>query len=134
MTPPVVPVDAGQPAVLVHGGSMARRSALAHALRGAAALGVRVRVSSRAAEAAKCLADPLVIAVLLVDAPDDADVVRAAVVAMSSSRVLSSPQEQRAATPRRARVYDLEPRDDADVVISLVREALREALSARTGA
>ena len=113
---------------------MARRSALAHALRGAAALGVRVRVSSRAAEAAKCLADPLVIAVLLVDAPDDADVVRAAVVAMSSSRVLSSPQEQRAATPRRARVYDLEPRDDADVVISLVREALREALSARTGA
>ncbi|MBL0170231.1 MAG: hypothetical protein IPP90_05770 [Gemmatimonadaceae bacterium] len=96
-------------AVLVHGGTMARRASLATALRSADGLSVRVRVSSRAAEAAKCLADPAVVAVFLVDAPDDADAVRAAALARGLA----------------ASVYALEPRDTADVVVSLTRAALR---------
>lgn len=96
-------------AVLVHGGSVARRTALAHALRTASGLDVRVRVSSRAAEAVKCLADPAVVALFLVDAPDDADSVRAA----AQARGMAS------------RVYELEPRDAGDVVVSLTRTAMR---------
>ena len=96
-------------AVLLHGGTVQRRSALASALRAVANLDVRVRVSSRAAEASKCLADPAVIAVFLVDAPDDADAVRGA----AQARGLQ------------ARVYDLEPRDTADAVVALVRIAQR---------
>lgn len=96
-------------AVLVHGGTPMRRSSLAQALRDAEGLALRVRVSSRAAEAAKCLADPAVAAVFLVDAPDDADAVRAS----ARARGLT------------AQVYDLEPRDGNEVVISLAREACR---------
>jgi hypothetical protein len=78
-------------------------------MRAVADLHVRVRVSSRAAEAAKCLADPAVVAVFLVDAPDDADAVRAA----ARARGLH------------AHIYDLESRDAADVVVSLTRAAQR---------
>ena len=98
-------------AVLVHGGTMARRAALSQALRTASGLAVRVRVSSGAAEAAKCLADPAVVALFLVDAPHDAAALRAA----SAARGLAS------------QVYDLEPRDGAEVVVSLARAAVRRA-------
>ena len=96
-------------AVLIHGGTPARRTALAHALRSAEGLALRVRVSSRAAEAAKCLADPAVAAVFLVDAPEDAEAVRLS----ARARGLG------------AQVYDLEPRDGADMVVSLARTACR---------
>ncbi len=98
-------------AVLVHGGSLMRRASLAQAIRAADHLAVRVRVSSRAAEAAKCLADPSMVAVFLVDAPDDAESVRAA----ATARGLAS------------RVYDLQLRDEAELVVSLTREAIRGA-------
>ena len=65
--------------------------------------------SSRAAEAAKCLADPAVVAVFLVDTPADGEAVRANAVARGLQ----------------ARTYDLEPRDDAAIVISLARTATR---------
>ena len=96
-------------AFLLHGGTVARRAALAQALRDAIDLDARVRLSSRAAEAAKCLADPAIVAVFLVDAPHDADSVRTA----SHARGLTS------------HVYDLESRDSAEVVISLARAASR---------
>ncbi len=92
--------------MLLHGGTPMRRSSLAHALRDADVLALRVRVSSRAAEAAKCLADPAVAAVFLIDAPDDADAVRAA----ARARGLG------------AQIYDLQPRDGAELVISIARE------------
>ena len=66
---------------------------------------VRVRVSSRAAEAAKCLADPAVAAVFLVDGPSDAEAVRAS----AGARGLA------------AQVYDFEPRDDEEMIVSLTR-------------
>ena len=94
-------------AVLIHGGTTVRRAALAGALRTAEGLDVRVRVSSRAAEAAKCLADPAVAAVFLVDAPVDGDAVRAS----AQARGLA------------ARTYDLEPRDDAEMIVTLARSA-----------
>lgn len=96
-------------AVLIHGGSMTRRTELAQALRSADGLDVRVRVSSRAAEAAKCLADPAVVALFLVDAPMDAESVRDA----AKARGLTSC------------VYDLEPRDSAELVVGLTRSAVR---------
>ncbi len=96
-------------AVLIHGGTASRRTSLAQALRAAAGLALRVRVSARAAEAAKCLADPAVAAVFLLDAPEDADAVRMS----ARARGLG------------AHVYDLEPRDAADMVISLARAACR---------
>lgn len=96
-------------AVLIHGGTTSRRAALAQALRTATGLELRVRLSSRAAEAAKCLADPAVAAVFLVDAPHDAEAVRVS----ARARGLG------------AQVYDLEPRDAADLVISLARSACR---------
>jgi hypothetical protein len=99
-------------AVLLHGGTMARRSTLSRALRSARGLEVlRIRLSSSAAEAAKCLADPAVRAVFLLDAPRDADVVRAA----AESRGL------------RAHVYALEARDTEEVLVALVRGALPPA-------
>jgi hypothetical protein len=101
--------DASSPVVLLHGGSVSRRAILADAIRTARGGDVRVRMSSRAAEAAKCLADPSVIAVFFVDAPDDATAVRA--------RIL----QQQLDTDE----YQLEPRDTGDVVVSLVRESLR---------
>jgi len=85
---------------------MARRSALSQALRAAYGEALRVRVSSSAAEAAKCLADPAMAAVFLLDAPHDAASVRAAV----SDRGLA------------ARVYELQPRDGDEVLRALVRE------------
>jgi hypothetical protein len=94
-------------AVLIHGGTPARRASLADALRTAGGLDVRVRLSSRAAEAAKCLADPAVAAVFLVDAPVDGDAVR------NSAR----------ANGLAAQTYDLEPRDGAEMIVSLVRAA-----------
>ena len=96
-------------AFLLHGGTVARRAALAQALRDAIDRDARVRLSSRAAEAAKCLADPAIVAVFLIDGPYDADTVRAA----AGARGLA------------AHVYDLEPRDAADVMISLARAASR---------
>lgn len=96
-------------AVLLHGGTMARRAALSRAVRNARGLdGVRIRLSSSAAEAAKCLADPAVRAVFLLDAPRDADMVREAAV----SRGL------------RAHVYALEARDTEEILVALVRGAL----------
>ena len=95
-------------AVLVHGGSLMRRASLAQAIRAAAQLAVRVRLSSRAAEAAKCLADLSVVAGFLVDAPDDAESVRAAAAARGLAFC----------------VYDLQPRDEGQVVISLTRAAI----------
>lgn len=98
--------DATSMAVLLHGGTPARRSMLSVALREATQ--VRVRLSSRAAEAAKCLADPSVMAVFLLDDPSDASEVRA-----------------NAATRVQARhIYELQPRDNAEVVIALVRNVL----------
>jgi len=97
-------------AVLLHGGAMARRSALAHAIRETHGLGsVRVRVSSRAAEAAKCLADPAIVAVFLLDAPADGDAVRAGAAGRALGRYC----------------YDVEPRDESDVVVRLVRTAVQ---------
>jgi len=93
--------------VLIHGGTPARRSALAQALRSAQGLELRVRVSSRAAEAAKCLADPAVVAVFLIDAPDDAEAVRMS----ARARGLG------------AHIYDFEPRDGAELIVSLARAA-----------
>jgi hypothetical protein len=96
-------------AVLLHGGTMTRRAALSRAIRRARGLDVvRIRLSSSAAEAAKCLADPAVRAVFLLDAPRDADRVREAAV----SRGL------------RAHVYALEARDTEEVLVALVRGAL----------
>jgi hypothetical protein len=96
-------------AVLLHGGTMARRATLARAIRAATGLGtVRVRVSSRAAEAAKCLADPGMVAVFLLDAPTDGDAVRGAALGSVLGR----------------HCYDVEPRDDGDVVVRLVRTAV----------
>ena len=92
-------------AVLIHGGTPARRASLSNSLRNANGLDVRVRLSSRAAEAAKCLADPAVAAVFLIDDPGDAEAVRASALA----RGLTS------------KTYDLEPRDDAEVIVSLTR-------------
>lgn len=97
--------------VLLHGGTMARRSALSKALRAAFGDDLRVRVSSSAAEAAKCLADPAMAAVFLLDAPHDSSAVRTAVTARGLS----------------ARVYDLEPRDGDEVLRALVREVLHGA-------
>jgi hypothetical protein len=94
-------------AVLIHGGTPARRASLAQALRNASGMDVRVRLSSRAAEAAKCLADPAVAAVFLVDAPIDAEAVRAS----ASARGLT------------AQTYDLQPRDEAEMIVSLTRAA-----------
>lgn len=94
-------------AVLVHGGTPARRTSLAQALRAAPGLDLRVRVSSRAAEAAKCLADPAVVAVFLIDAPIDAVAVRTS----ARARGLA------------AQTYDLEPRDDVEMIVSLARAA-----------
>lgn len=103
-------------AILLHGGTMARRAALSQALRSAPGLeALRIRVSSRAAEAAKCLADPAVVAVFLVDAPGDAEAVRTAALARG----------------RRSPVYALEPRDGGEVVIALVREVVRDRVSDR---
>lgn len=99
-------------AILLHGGTLPRRTALANALRGAPHLDVRVRLSSRAAEAAKCLADPAVRAVLLIDAPLDAPAVQAAVHAAEASHA------------RPVRVIDLQPRDGNEMVIGLVRSLL----------
>jgi hypothetical protein len=96
-------------AVLIHGGTPARRASLAQALRTANGLEVRVRVSSRAAEAAKCLADPAVAAVFLVDEPVDGAAVRSAATARGLA----------------AHTYDLEPRDEAEVIVSLARAACR---------
>ena len=98
-------------AVLVHGGSMARRAAFAQALRAANGLDVRVRLSSRATEAAKCMADPALVAVYLVDVPDDAEAVRAA----AAARGLASD------------VYELQPRDAVELVVSLARAAVTRA-------
>ncbi len=96
-------------AVLIHGGTMVRRSTLARAIREARGLDtVRVRVSSRAAEAAKCLADPAIVAVFLVDAPTDADAVRRAADARALGR----------------QCHAVESRDDGDVVVRLVRSAV----------
>ncbi len=96
-------------AVLLHGGTMARRTALSRALRSARGLEtLRIRLSSSAAEAAKCLADPAVRGVFLLDAPRDADMVRAA----AESRGL------------RAHVYALEARDNEEVLVALARRAL----------
>lgn len=92
-------------AVLLHGGTPARRTALAAALRATFHEDIRIRLSSRAAEAAKCLADPAVRAVFLLDAPVDSEAVRQAVAA-------------RGLAPR---VYDIEPRDQADVIVPLIR-------------
>lgn len=89
--------------VLLHGGSVARRQSLATALR--ERVGVRVRTSSRAAEAAKAMADPAMLAVLLLDAPLDADAIRAAATARSLG----------------ARVYEVQARDDVDLVVAMVR-------------
>lgn len=94
-------------AVLLHGGTPARRALLSQQLR-VAQPQVRVRVSSRAAEAAKCLADPAVLAVFLIDAPDDASIVRANAMGRGLTQ----------------HVYDLEPRDAGEVVATLVRNAL----------
>lgn len=95
--------------VLLHGGTMARRTTLARAIREAPGLGaVRVRVSSRAAEAAKCLADPAIVAVFFVDAATDVDAVRRAADARALGR----------------QCYTLEPRDDGDMVVRLVRSAV----------
>lgn len=105
-------------AVLLHGGTMARRAALSRAIRGARGLdSVRVRLSSSAAEAAKCLADPAVRAVFLIDAPRDADMVREAAV----TRGL------------RAHVYALEARDTEEVLVALVRGALPVSPAAANG-
>ncbi len=93
---------------------MARRAALSQALRSAPGLeALRIRVSSRAAEAAKCLADPAVVAVFLLDAPGEAEAVRAAALASG----------------RRSPVYALEPRDGGDVVVALVRDVVRDRVS-----
>ena len=98
--------------ILLHGGSSARRSAIGDAVRNrvldSEGFPVRVRTSSQAAEAAKCLADPSTVALLLLDAPHDAVAVRAAAAQVGVGR----------------HVYDLEPRDDADVAVSVVRSAL----------
>ncbi len=95
--------------VLLHGGTMARRAALSQSLRATFdAEQVRVRVSSSAAEAAKCLADSAMVAVFLIDAPRDASAVRAAAAARGLVKHL----------------YDLEPRDTGEVLTALVREAL----------
>ena len=69
-----------------------------------------MRTSSRAAEAAKCLADPATVAVILLDAPHDADAVRAAAAQVGVTR----------------HVYELEPRDDETMAVSVARAALRE--------
>ena len=96
-------------AVLIHGGTMARRTTLTRAIREAPGLGtVRVRVSSRTAEAAKCLADPAIVAVFFVDAATDVAAVRRAAEARALGR----------------QCYTLEPRDDGDVVVRLVRSAV----------
>jgi hypothetical protein len=96
-------------AILLHGGTMSRRAALSRAVREAHGLdSVRVRLSSSAAEAAKCLADPAVCAIFLLDAPRDADMVRDAATVRSV----------------RMQIYELEPRDAADVFIALVRRAI----------
>lgn len=92
--------------ILLHGGSVARRNTLATAIR--ERLTMRVRTSSRAAEAAKALADPAMRAVLLLDAPADADAIRAA----AAARALSQ------------RVYEVQARDDIDVVVGMVRAML----------
>jgi hypothetical protein len=88
---------------------MAHRTTLTRAIREAPDLGtVRVRVSSRAAEAAKCLADPAIVAVLLVDSSADIDAVRRAAEARDLGR----------------HCYVLEARDRGDVVVRLVRSAV----------
>ena len=100
--------------ILLHGGSSARRSAIGDAVRNRVVdengFPVRVRTSSRAAEAAKCLADPSTVAVLLLDAPNDADAVRDAATQVGVSR----------------HVYDIEPRDDVEIAVSVARSALHE--------
>ncbi len=93
--------------ILLHGGEVARRNQLSQQVRERLA-GLRVRTSSRAAEAAKALADPASRAVVLVDAPADADAVRAA----AASRGLG------------ARVYELQPRDGAEQLVGLLRAAM----------
>ncbi len=97
-------------AILIHGGSPERRHALARAVREHVHVTygqeLRVRVSSRAAEAAKCLADPAVTAVFLLNAPHDAAAVRLAAAPLGLT----------------AQVYDLDDRDSADVVVSLIRD------------
>jgi hypothetical protein len=89
--------------VLLHGGEIARRTALAAAIR--ERLSVRVRTSSRAAEAAKALADPAMFAVLLLEEPADALALRASAAARGLAH----------------RVYDVQARDDADVVVGMLR-------------
>lgn len=100
------------PVILLHGGTTARRTMIGDALRqrvvDARGYPVRVRTSSRAAEAAKCLADPATAAVLLLDSPVDADAVREAAAQVGVTR----------------HVYDLEPRDDADAAVSVARAAI----------
>lgn len=61
-------VDAFVSGVLVHGGPAARRNAVTNALR-ARHPGLLLRVSSHLAEAAKCLADPMVRLVVIIDDP-----------------------------------------------------------------
>ena len=87
------------------------RAALSAALRATFQEDIRIRLSSRAAEAAKCLADPAVRAVFLLDAPDDGEAVRQA----ASVRGLAP------------RVYDIEPRDQADVIVPLIRASAADA-------
>lgn len=94
-------------AVLLHGGTPARRASLSQQIR-VVLPQLRVRTSSRAAEAAKCMADPAVVAVFLLDAPEDAPAVRGK--AMQHGLY--------------SHVYDLEPRDAGDVVATLIRNAL----------
>lgn len=80
-------------ALLVHGGSPARRAAVTEAIAKAIAQRggghYRIGRSSRAAEAAKWLADASVRGVVLLDAPVDADAVRAATARVDGRWVLT---------------------------------------------
>lgn len=61
--------------ILFHGGTSALRQQIAQ--RVVSQLPLRPRYSSRAAEAAKCMRDATVVAVVLIDAPRDGAAVRA---------------------------------------------------------
>ncbi|MCC6242047.1 MAG: hypothetical protein IT353_04370 [Gemmatimonadaceae bacterium] len=71
------------PGIVLHGGTPLRRQQVAQRLLAHAPL--HVRYSSRAAEAAKCLRDDTVVAVVLIDAPRDGASVRALVSALVQS-------------------------------------------------